>query len=146
MGKWSVRKRKGFDTPSLEEFLWYHFTPGGIYKTSKAEGGLESEEFDYYVLSGLGWFATMAYAADAAAAAKALGMVNVGAELTLARPVSVIRFAFSPLGLMSALAVVGTITQFDVAAHHGAGTRGSPGSIAPSYHLVDSKPWWEQYW
>ncbi len=92
MGKWSIRKRKGFDTPSLEEFLWYHFLPGGVYKTAKS-GSTESEEFDYYVLSGLGWFGSMAYAMDAMAAAQSLGTTNIAAEFAVARNISYIRTA-----------------------------------------------------
>ena len=85
MGKWSIRKRKGFDTPSLEEFFWFHLLPGGIYKTATAEGGLESEEFDYYLGSGLIWFGSMAYAVNAMEAASALGTTNVAAEFAVYR-------------------------------------------------------------
>jgi len=49
-----------------------------------------------------------------------------------------------PLAMLT-LAVVGTATQYEVAAHHGAGTRGSMGSVAPSYHLVGERPWWESH-
>ena len=88
MGKISVRKRSGFDTPSLEEFLWYHVTPGGTYVTANAEGGLESEEFDYYVASGLVWLGSMAYALDAIAAVEAAGTTAFASEFAVARNIS----------------------------------------------------------
>lgn len=47
-----------------------------------------------------------------------------------------------PIAMLT-VAVVGTAAQYDVAAHYGAGTRGSFGSVAPSRHLVGGRPWWE---
>lgn len=44
----------------------------------------------------------------------------------------------NPLFIPAALAVAGTVAQSRSVTEAGAGTRGSPGSIAPSYHLDDS--------
>jgi hypothetical protein len=85
---WSLRRRSGHDTPSFEEFFWYHVTPGGFYRTATSG---DPEDFDYYVSSTWIWLGTGAIAADAAATASAVGTTNLAAEFTLWRYMSMIR-------------------------------------------------------
>ncbi len=41
------------------------------------------------------------------------------------------------------LAVTGSIAQHEMTVQFGTGIRGSPGSVAPSGHLVEGQPYWE---
>jgi hypothetical protein len=88
---WSIRSREGSRTHSIEELLWFHLLPGGALKVATHEEGLESEEFDYFMLSGLGWLASMAIAADSAAAASAAGTVSTLSEWKLMKNVQFLR-------------------------------------------------------
>ena len=133
---WSIRSREGPNTPSLEEFFWYHVLPGGIYRTATAEGGTESEEFDYFVLSGLTWFAGIAWAADAAAAAQALGATNVAAEWALLRPLTYLQIVGYSAPYVAATAA-GTYTGMQIV--EGSGVPQQTLEIAQGR---PSKPWW----
>lgn len=135
MAKWSVRKRKGFGTPSLEEFLWYHMLPGGIYKTAQS-GSTESEEFDYYVGSGLVWFGSMAYALDAMAAAQALGTTNIAAEFAVYRNLSYLRMAGHAAPFVASSAA-GAYVGVQLVEESGV----IPQTIE-IYQGRPSKPWW----
>jgi len=135
MGKWSLRKREGFDTPSFEELFWYHFLPGGLYRTAQA-GSTEAEEFDYMVISGLTWFAGVAYAADAAAAAQALGQTNVAAEFALLRNLRYMQLV-GVAAIPIAATAAGTYTGMQI-------VEGS-GIVPQTLEIAQgrpSKPWW----
>lgn len=134
MSKWSVRKRKGKNTPSLEEFLWFHITPGGFFKTG--QGGLDSEEFDYYLGSGLVWLGSMAYALDAIAAAELLGTTNIAAEFAAYRQLAAIRMAGHVAPYVAASAA-GAYVGVQLVEESGV----IPQTI-DVYQGQPSKPWW----
>ena len=81
---WTLREREGYDTPSFEEWLWYHVMPGGLIRTIRSD---DPEDLEYYMASGYFWLGTIGFAADAAATATFYGGQNLAAEYTLARAV-----------------------------------------------------------
>jgi hypothetical protein len=115
-------------TPTAEEWFWSAVLPPNFLQMYSDKSGET----------------TMYFGLNTSAAAFALWR-TAGNSLSAYRMMSAAHFAASAPGVMLALAVAGTVTQADVAANHGAGTRGSLGSISPSYHLVDDKPWWEDF-
>lgn len=79
---WTLESRSGRDTPSVEEWMWYHVTPGSTLRTGTSD---DPEDLEYYVTSSLFWLGIMGYSANAAAAAAGTGVPAIAAELTLYR-------------------------------------------------------------
>lgn len=96
MARWSWREREGHDTPSVEEWFWYHVLPGGLYRTLTSDN---PEDLEYYMISGGVWFGGAAVAADAAAAGSFAG------EVSLARIITALRF-WGPVGALTLAMVV----------------------------------------
>ncbi len=135
-GPWSIRKREGSRTPSVEEFLYYHFIPGGFYKTAIHEDGLESEYFDYMVLSGLAWYGSIAYALNAIEAARVAGTTATFAEWTVWRNIRALQIAAHAAPYLAATAAG---TYLGMQAVEESGIVEQTLDIAQG---TPSKPWW----
>ena len=84
---WSIRARKGSDTPSWEEYFWYTLYPGSWISTARSG---EPEKVDYMATNVIMSMGTFAMAANAIAAAEAAGTTAIVAEFTLARAVTTV--------------------------------------------------------
>ena len=129
---WSLREREGHDTPSFEEFLWYHVMPGGTYRTLVSDN---PEDLEYYMASGYFWLGGIAYAADVAAAASFYGGQNLAAEYTLARALWGPRLAaqVAPASLRAVPAVAGVAVAHDVMGASVGAATADPGTAKPSW-------------